>query len=318
MKILLISTYRSPTKNNGGNGLGRHVYDFMKLLNNNKDEVHIFCHPGSTILLDSVKKFDYIHPKNDLIKIYSKIKNEKYDLIIDNCHHKFLSKACKKHNLPIINFIHDTECNYQAPNILLGNTHQLKQHPGGFVVPTGIIFDEYEPQIEKEDYYCFVGKIEKRKGIDLAVEIQKRTGKRIIFVGGLPPYEKHNYELLKDQEWLGEITDNKKLKNIISKSKGLLYLSRLDAGGLAIWEASALGTQTFVISGTGTSCNIIDGVNGYVCENIDDIIEKIKFDKQLDPIFMRKETQKKWDLKQNFKKVIYPLFEDFVYNNRRW
>jgi len=319
MKILIVSTYRAPTKNNGGNGLGRHVYDFLRLFKMKEDQVDIFCHPSSEIYLDGVEKHNYTNPLDDLEKIYNKFKSEKYDLILDNCHHKVLSYKYSKENLPIVNFIHDTECGYQPPNILIGNEYQRLHYPNGIVTKTGIIFDDFEVEIDKDDYYCFVGKIEKRKGVDLAVEVQKKTGKKVVFIGPYCAWEPDMVHILKDQEWLGEITDNKKLKQIIGKSKGLLYLSRLDAGGLAIWEASALGTPTYVIKGTGTEHNVIDKVTGFVCDNTDQVCDLIKKDasSKLDPLVIRNKSGKNWDLKNNFNKNIYNIFLE-TSKGKRW
>ena len=316
MKVLIISTHRLPTNDNGGNGLGRHVYDFMYLISQKQDEIHIFCHPDSVIKIRGVTKFNYTDPKSDLDKIYFKIKQDNYDLIIDNSHCKLLSRIYHKHNLPIINFVHDTECTYQPKNILLGNKHQQIQHPSGLVVPTGILFESYDLQEEKDDYYCFVGKIEHRKAVDKVVQVQKTTGKRIIFIGG----SNSSYSnILNGQEWLGEITDRTKLNSIVSRSKGLLYLSRLDAGGLAIWEASAMGTPSFVIDGTGTKCNVIDKVSGFICKNVEEVCSLIVNESvnNLDPRTIREETEKIWNLKKNFNNFIYPLFLE-VTKGKRW
>lgn len=318
MKVLLISTHSMPTEATGGNGLGRHVYDFLSLFLEKKCKVDIVCHPDSNIEFSDVGIFHYTNPILDVGMIFNICRKGKYDLILDNSHHKTLSKIYDFANLPIINFVHDEECSFNPPNILLGNQNQLLRHPKGRVVPTGIIYKNYVLNIEKENYYCFVGKIEKRKGVDLALEVSKNINEKVIFVGSECWWEPDTPKILEDEEWLGEIRDNERLKRIIGKSKGLLYLSRADAGGLAIWEAAALGTPTFVIDGTGTKCNVINDITGYICKDVNDVIEKIKIDKILDPTQIRDQSKLKWDLEQNFNNYIYPLFEDFVYKKVRW
>ena len=318
MKVLIISTHLLPTEPVGGNGLGRHVYDFVSLFLEKGCEVEIVCHPESKINFKNVKVHNYTSQVLDLGLVYNICRKGKYDLILDNSHGKLLSSIYGFQNLPIINFVHDEECEFNPSNILLGNKNQLIRHPKGKVVPTGILFDNYELHHEKEDYYCFVGKIELRKGVDLAVEVSKNIDEKVIFVGSACFWEPNTAKILEGEHWLGEIRDNKRLKDIIGKSKGLLYLSRADAGGLAIWEAAALGTPTFVIDGTGTKCNVIDDTTGYICKDVSEVIEKIKSKKSIDPELIRKVSQDKWDLKKNFNETIYPLFEDFVYNKKRW
>lgn len=301
MKVLFISTPRAPTLNVGSNGLGRHVYDFISKFVENGDDVSVIAHPDSKFEWDNIKKYGFHDELASVFSILELIKREKFDVIIDNTHHKRLSTICNN-DFPILNFIHDEECPYMPPNTLLGNDRQKIKYPQGKVFTTGIRFKNY-PLFDfekKKDYFSFCGKLEKRKGFDIALEAAKLAGVRIVFAG--PDLFGYSKDL---PEWIGEIKDHDKFCDFVGSAKALFYPSRADAGGMGIWEACALGTPVLTTTDSGAQCNVIHGKTGFIANNLTELSQLCKRieEKELKPEEVRETAKQIWDLDTNFEKI---------------
>jgi len=315
MNILIISTPRAPTLNVGSNGLGRHVYDFIIKFVEKKDKVTVISHPGSVFDPDmNIHRYNFTDERTYVQDVINVIRKEKYDVIIDNTHYKILSQVCGG-EFPILNFIHDEECPYMPPNTLLGNTKQQKRYVNGKVYKTGIIFKNYPlfPINKREKYFSFCGKLEKRKGYDIALEAAKRAGVDLIFAG--PDVDRKAHILPK---WIGEVIDRDEFFKFVGSSKALYYPSRSDAGGMGIWEAAALGTPTLTTIQSGAECNVIHEKTGYVAQTFQDLIDYTSLisESQPDPEEVRENAKQIWDLDTNFEKI-YNLIERLS-NGERW
>jgi len=301
MNILIISTPRAPTLNIGSNGLGRHVYDFIGKFIEKKCKVSVLSHPESKYEWDAIKKYSFTDEINSISEIIKLIKKDKFDVVIDNTHFKVLSRVYDV-DYPILNFIHDEECYYMPPNTLLGNERQKEKYANGKVLRTGIIFKNYPlyNKISKENYFSFCGKLEKRKGYDIALEASNLAKVRTIFAG--PDHDGISSFL---PEWIGEIRDHNIFCNFVGKSKALFYPSRSDAGGMGIWEASALGTPVLTTNSSGAQCNIIHGKTGFVANNTIELSEFCSMlnEENLNPEEVRESAKQIWDLDTNFEKI---------------
>jgi len=311
MKVLLIGTSRQATLNVGSNGLGRHTYDFLNKFQS-KSEVSLttLLHKDSKLEWDNIRQLYYSNEQDDLVTIKHHILDEKYDVVMDFTHFHLLSAI---YNLPIINFIHDEECKYSPPNCMLGNEWQKQKYTTGRIFRTGIDITKYELYENKENYYSFCGKLENRKGYDIANNISKAAGINTIFAG--PDVEGRAHTL---DNWIGEIADHKKFCDFVGKSKALFYPSRADAGGMGIWEAMAMGTPTITTRQSGAQCNVINGVTGFIVENQSEAIEAIKLidSNFLKPSKIRETCQDRWDFNKNFE-LIFKQTENFC-NGERW
>ncbi len=314
MKILIIGTPRQATLNIGSNGLGRHVYDYIGKFVEKGDEVTALLHPDSKLQWNSVRKLSFVDELSSVAYIKSFVKFNSFDIVIDNSHFHLLSKLYHDENLPVINFIHDEECDYTPPNTLIGNEHQKKKYKTGKIIKTGIIFKKYKVHLDKQDYYCFCAKMEYRKGYDIAQKVSQKMGIKTIFAGPRVPWQKEAPEQV--DNWIGEISGHSKFCDFVGNAKAIFCPSRSDAGGLVLWEASALGTPVLTTSDSGAKHNVIHGKTGYIAENFDDLCEYTKKINFLDPSTVRNEAAKKWDLDINFEET-YNIVSEFK-QGLRW
>lgn len=314
MKVLIISTHAMPTEATGGNGLGRLVSNIALYLQSVGCDITIFASKGSVI--DGIRIFEYSNPILELSNILSSINLEKYDIVLDFSHNKYLSKYHSHRNIKIINYIADEECDYTPKNSLVGNRYQLIRHQSALVYPIGVDLNEFNFYAKKQEYLSFAGKIEKRKGYDIAIEIAKLSGKKLILAGGIMTWEPNNINDLLGQEWVGEIRDKKQYCDFVGNSCCLLYPSRKEAGGMGILEAMAMGTPCITISGTGTSCFVEHGITGYVADDVESAVEYCDKIEDLDPEKIRKYCEENYDMHKNFNNI-YELMKEVI-NGKTW
>lgn len=311
MKLLLIGTARQATRNVGSNGLGRHTYDFIEQFLKRGVNITTLLHKDSVLEWDEVQQIPYDNEVGEISFIRAIASNNNFDVILDFSHYHILSRDYSGDNLPIINFIHDEECGYMPPNCLVGNKWQTDKYSNARIVSTGINIKKYKLYEEKEDYYSFCGKIEHRKGYDIANNISTLAGVKTIFAGpnvdGGASYLPH---------WVGEITNHEQLCDFIGKSKALFYPSRSDAGGMGIWEAAAMGTPVITTSQSGAQCNVVHGKSGFVANSVEEAVRYTLTAPYLKPKDIRKVCEEKWDLNKNFDKIFQQVV-DFC-NGERW
>ncbi len=314
MKVLIISTHRSPTLTTGGNGLGRLAASLSIFIKNQGYEVDLFASRGSQV--DGINILSYNSNLAALPDIVNRINKHNYDFIIDFTHLKMLSRFHSHRKYPIINYIVDEECNYNPKNCVVANSYQKQTYGNSVIYPIGVDTELFKPQTKKDDYFSFAGKIEKRKGYDLAIEICKLASQRLILAGGIMPWEPDAREALNGQEWVGEIKDNKKYNEFVGKSKCLLYPSRKEAGGMGILEAMSMGTPVITIAGTGTSCFVKHGTTGFVASSVKEAASYCKEIDSLDSNVIRDYCVQNFDQNTNFHKILELGKE--VANGKTW
>jgi glycosyltransferase involved in cell wall biosynthesis len=272
-------------------------------------KITTLLHKDSVLEWDDIKQISYNNEHNE-IKLIRDIANNNFDVILDFSHHHILSREYVNDKLPIINFIHDEECSYMPPNCLVGNKWQTKKYPLARIVATGINIKKYKLYENKEDYYSFCGKIEHRKGYDIANNISLLANVKTIFAG---PNVDGNANIL--PHWIGEITDHNQLCDFVGKSKCLFYPSRADAGGMGIWEAAAMGTPVITTIDSGAQCNVVHKQTGFVCNNINEAVNYTHMVSSLNPQNIRKVCEERWDLNKNFDNI-YQQIINFCHGER--
>lgn len=314
MKILIIGTPRQATLNIGSNGLGRHVYDYIGKFVEKGDEVTALLHPDSKLQWSSVRKLSYTDEARNVSTIKSFIKFNNFDVVMDNSHFHLLSKLYHDEKLPVMNFIHDEECDYMPSNCVVANSWQKTKYKTARVYRSGILAEKYPFVEEKEQYLSFCAKIEHRKGYDIAMKIAEKSNQKIVFAGPRVPWQPDAPDSLTN--WIGEIKDHHKFCNFVGRSKCLVYPSRSEAGGLAILEAMAMGTPCLTIKGTGTSCNVEHNKTGFIADNAEHAAELVANIDSLDTNDIRKFFLENHDFNKNFE-IIHQQMLEFI-RGERW
>lgn len=267
MRLVILSDTRMPTLPVGGHGLGRMAFDLAAGLALRGHEVTLDAGIGSKAP-NGVTLAESDDETNRAAEI-AQIVEHHNDVYIDLTHHHDLSQLAP--DAPVLNWIVDTEVQYQPPNCIVGNKWQARQFKNARIVPLGIDVARY-PFVEKpDDYVLYAAKIHPLKGFDIAIEVAQKTGTRLIMLGdnliGAP--------LPADVEYVGHIADNRVFWAFLAHAKALLSPSRIDAGGRILLEAAACGVPSLVFDETGCAAHVAHGVSGFACRDTAEMIEAL-------------------------------------------
>jgi glycosyltransferase involved in cell wall biosynthesis len=174
----------------------------------------------------------------------------------------------------------------------------------------GMPADLYRPSYARGSYLAFVGRISPEKGVHVAIEVARRAGLPLK-IAGRPPLEEWKYvEARSDHEYWREI-----VRPLLGKD-GIEYVGELDeagkqdlyAGALALlfpidWpepfglvliEAMACGTPILARPRASVPEIVSDGVNGYHCEDVDEMVDALGRIDRIDRAACRREFDERF------------------------
>lgn len=141
----------------------------------------------------------------------------------------------------------------------------------------GLPRDLYAFQPKKENYACWIGKIESGKAPQIGIELAKAAGVKLVIMS--PPYNTGTFwkEVCPfiDNEnvfWVRGVDDAMKYE-IMSKAKCLIYTNNnqwKEHFGIVLAEALAMGTPVVAMNRPGNDCSVVvdriieDGKQGFV------------------------------------------------------
>ena len=175
--------------------------------------------------------------------IYNKVKN-----------HNFISISnSQRSSLPKLNYVKNI---YNGINI---NNFSFNPKPG--------------------KYLAFLGSFTAHKGPDKAIEIAKKTGKKLIMAGKVDPLEiKYFNQAIKPHidnkqiSFIGEVNELEK-DNLLKNAEALLMpISWNEPFGLVMVESMACGTPVIALN-LGSVSEIIDhNIDGFICKDIKEMV----------------------------------------------
>ncbi len=174
------------------------------------------------------------------------------------------------------------------------------------VVYNGIISERYVFKETAEDYFIYLGRLNKEKGIVEAINVAKEAGVKLLVAGNIVGGEEWNYFLHEVQpllneenvNFVGQVDFNEKVK-LLGGAKALLFpIDRREPFGLVMIEAMACGTPVIAYRRGSVPEIIKDGETGFI---VNDKEEMIAATKKIDTIkrkACRARVEKKFTLKQ--------------------
>ncbi len=133
--------------------------------------------------------------------------------------------------------------------------------------PVEMDYIKFNPQYKsREDWFFYVGRVERYKGVDLMVEACINAGKKLKIAGKgsfVEDLKKRVKELGGEHliEFLGYV-DNKEKSNLLFKCKALIFPVKDEDFGIVPIEANAAGCPVLAFAGGGVLETIVDGVTG--------------------------------------------------------
>ncbi|MEX2573648.1 MAG: glycosyltransferase family 4 protein [Balneolaceae bacterium] len=144
----------------------------------------------------------------------------------------------------------------------------------------GLDLGQFSFQPDPEDYLLFFGRIHPEKGAREAIDIAKRSGRRLILAGIIQ--DEGYYRLQIEPElvpgridYIGSAGPSER-NRLLGNAAALLHPIRFDEPfGLSVVEAMACGTPVIAFN-RGSMPELIDhGLNGYLASGTDDAVQAV-------------------------------------------
>jgi glycosyltransferase involved in cell wall biosynthesis len=166
-------------------------------------------------------------------------------------------------------------------------------------VYNGIPVARYPFRADKEDFLLFVGRVNHEKGPDIAVEVARRTGARLVMAAAIKePHEQQYWDekvkplLTDDVEVLGEITVDEKA-DWMSRARAVLFpIQWEEPFGLVMAEANACGTPVLAFPRGAAPEVVADGETGFLCADVDAMVAAVDRMGDIDPQACRARVEK--------------------------
>lgn len=242
---------------------------------------------------------------------------EAYDIVHNHAGEEILAMSALLRDVPMLTTMH---C------MITPDTKYIWDHYGGFyntiswsqarnmqkmaggrfagVVYNGIDVASFPFQGEKSDHLLFLGRISMDKGTHLAIEVAKRTGRRLLIAGKVDPAD-YNYFLSMvaphlDGErivYAGEADAGLKRELYREASCVLMPILWEEPFGLVMAESQACGTPVIVFNRGAAPEIVRDGETGFVVDTVEEMTQAVARVGEIDASACRANVEHRFDAK---------------------
>jgi glycosyltransferase involved in cell wall biosynthesis len=151
---------------------------------------------------------------------------------------------------------------------------------------------------DRDGYLGFVGRIAEEKGPLAAIEVARRTGLPLRMAAKVDPLDVDYYEhevkphMGADVDFVGEIDEHQK-PAFYGGARATLFPSDWpEPFGLVMIESLAAGTPVIALRRGSVPEIIEDGVTGFICDDVDEMVEATHRIGEIDPEVCRRHAER--------------------------
>ena len=174
---------------------------------------------------------------------------------------------------------------HEAVHLVAISEAQRRQAPDlrwAGVVHNSIDLDAHPEGTAKEDFVLFVGRTSPDKGPEVAIEVARRAGVRLLMVvKRAAPEEREHWDrhlaplLDGDVEVLEDVPQEEKIE-LFGRARATLFPIRWEEPfGLVMIESMACGTPVLAFPRGAAPEVVCQGVTGFLCEDADDMVRSL-------------------------------------------
>lgn len=148
------------------------------------------------------------------------------------------------------------------------------------MIPNGVPLGDYtfEPHVPSDAPLVFLGRVEEIKGPHLAIELSRRTQRRLIIAGNIPPEKKdwvdaHVMPNIDGTQitYVGPVDDVQKNSLLGRAAAFLMPILWDEPFGIVMAEALACGTPVIGLRRGAVPEVVVDGVTGFLGDSLDEL-----------------------------------------------
>lgn len=152
------------------------------------------------------------------------------------------------------------------------------------MIPNGVPLARYtfQPDVAPDAPLVFLGRVEEIKGPHLAIEIARRTGRKLIIAGNIPDdkrawVEAHVLSHVDGDQirYVGPVNDEQKNALLGEAAAFLMPILWEEPFGIVMAEAMACGTPVLGLRRGAVPEVVKDGETGFVVDNLDGLVQAI-------------------------------------------
>jgi glycosyltransferase involved in cell wall biosynthesis len=166
-------------------------------------------------------------------------------------------------------------------------------------VPHGLELDKYLEQPRNGgDHLAFIGRVCAEKGLDTAITVARRCGRSLQIAAKVDPMDVEYFEctieplLGEDTRFVGEIGEDHKPQFLASAAATLFPICWPEPFGIVMIESLAAGTPVIALRNGSVPEVLVDGVTGFVCDSVDELVEAVGRLDEIDPDDCRRHARR--------------------------
>lgn len=166
-------------------------------------------------------------------------------------------------------------------------------------VYNGIAIERFRFEPHAGDYLVFVGRIAPEKRPDLAVEIARRSGMPLKVAAKVDPVDEQYWReeieplfIANDVDYIGEVNDAQKALLFAGAYATLFPVDWPEPFGLVMAESLACGTPVIALRRGSVPEVLTDGVSGFICDTLDELVAAVPRVARLDRAVCRREAER--------------------------
>ncbi len=195
------------------------------------------------------------------------------------------------------------------PNVHYVTISDFQRHresvPHLTTIHHGLNFTKYRLTTEKQPYLAFIGRIAPVKGTHLAIAVAEKAGIPLKIAGEIQPMFQDYYETeIKPHvdgrfiQYIGEANLEEK-NQLLGNAMAMLFPIQWDEPfGLVMIEAMACGTPVIALPGGSVPEIVKDGVSGYVCRSVEEMVVRAQQAGEFSPAALRAYAENTFSLER--------------------